>query len=213
MASHFPDGSKVFIASALAAAKNITVLTNANPAVATSNAHGLANGDFIVLESGWGELDGRVFKVTSADTNSFRLDGINTTDTKRYPAGAGIGRFRKINTWTEIRQISNIQMQGGEQQYGQFSYLDENFERQIPTLRSARSMTATIGDDPSLAGYKAAKTASDSRELTPLRIDLPTGSQLLYNGYPSLDEVPSLEKGQLMTVSLAYALNGDPNRY
>lgn len=213
MASKFPDGATVHIASALAAAKSITALTNANPAVATSNAHGLANGDFIVLESGWGDLDGRVFKVASVNTNSFNLEGINTTDTKRYPAGAGIGSFRKVNTWTQIRQIANVQMQGGEQQYGQFSYLDEKFERQMPTTRSARNITFSIGDDPSLAGYKAAKAASDSGEPTPMRIDLVGGSQVVYNGYASLDEVPSLEKGQLMTVSFAYALNGEPTRY
>lgn len=129
-----------------------------------------------------------------------------------FVSGGG-GSFQKITAFTQIRQISELTTQGGEQQYANFSYLEETTERQMPTTRSPRSIQFNIGDDQTLASYRAAKTASDSRVLTPLRIDLPNGGQIYFNGYASLNEMPSMNRGKLMTVQLNYAVAGEPNRY
>lgn len=217
MASFFPDGSTVHIATGLAAVKNITVITNANPAVCTSAAHGFANGDVIVLSCGWGDLDERVFRIGGVAADTFQLVGVDTRDTKKFPTGQGasssVGSCRKVNAFTQIRQIAELTTSGGEQQFGNFSYLEEKTERQMPTTRSPRSIQFKIGDDPTMAGYKAAKTASDSAEMFPLRIDLPAGGQIYFNGYASLNEMPSMAKGQLMTVDFNYAVSGEPVRY
>lgn len=217
MASYFPDGSTVHIATGLAAVKNITAISNANPAVCTSAAHGLANGDVIVLSCGWSDLDERVFRIANVANDTFQLVGADTRDTRKYPAGQGasatVGSCRKVNSFTEIRQIAELTTQGGEQQYANFGYLGEKNERQMPTTRSPRSIQFKIGDDPSLAGYKAAKAASDSAEMFPLRIDLVNGGQIYFNGHASLNEMPSLSRGQLMTVDFNYAVAGEPTRY
>ena len=44
---------QVAMQSALGASKTITAITKANPAVATSTAHGLANGDYVQAASHW----------------------------------------------------------------------------------------------------------------------------------------------------------------
>lgn len=218
MASYFPDGSTVHIATGFAAVKNITVITNANPAVCTSTAHGLVNGDVIVLSCGWSDLDERVFRVQNLTADTFALVGVDTRDIKKFPAGQGantssVGSFRKVNGFTQIRQIADFATQGGEQQYATISYLENKTDSQYPTTRSARSIQLKIGDDPTLAGYKAAKVASDSNEMYPLRVDLPNGGQIYYNGYASLNEMPAMGKGQLMTVDFNYAVNGEHMRY
>lgn len=213
MAVSLPDGATVHIGNALAAAKKITAITPANPPVATCTAHGLATGDFIVLQTGWSAFNNRCFKVESIDANTFKILGINASDAKKYVAAVGVGEFEKVNGFTQITQILTAQFSGGEQQYANFSFLEDDFEQQIPTHTSARTATFSIADDPNLAGYKAAKSASDSTKTMPMRIDLKNGNQILYNGYPVLNEVPTFEKGNVMAVSLSYALSAKPVRY
>lgn len=61
-------------ASALAPAKTITGLTAATPGVATSVAHGFADGDLILLDiAGMTELDGALYRVYAKATDTFQL--------------------------------------------------------------------------------------------------------------------------------------------
>lgn len=217
MASFFGDGATVHISSGLATVKNITAISNANPAVVTCTAHGLANGDVIVLSCGWGDLDERVIKIESVDANSFRLVGIDTSSVKKYPAGQGanasIGSFRKVNGFMQIRQITDVNTSGGEPQYVEWQFLEEKVKRKAPVGVSPRDITFGIGDDPSLPGYKAAKAASDDGGLVPLKVVLANGGELFYNGYCYLNEMPSLASGELMKVQFYYALSGEFTRY
>lgn len=213
MAARLPDGSTVFIASAYAAEKNFTAITNATAPVVTATGHGFSNGDYVEVTSGWGALNGRVMKVSGVTTDSFKLDGIDTTDTEKYPAGAGVGSVRKINTWTQITQIMEFSTSGGEQQYVNYGFLEEDFERQLPSITSAQSLTIGIADDPSLAGYKALKAANEKRTNTGLRLNLRDGSVIVYTGVVSLNETPSTTKGQVMQVQATFALQGRPTRY
>lgn len=213
MSARLPDGAAVAIATAYGAAKTITAISNANPAVASSVAHGFTNGDLIAIDSGWPRVNERIVRVTSAVADSFGLEGIDSTDVTRYPAGSGAGQAREITTWTPITQILEFTTSGGDQQFTNFSYLEEDFERQLPTITSAQSITIGIADDPTQPGYIALKLASDVRAMRALRLTLPDGSILLYNGIVSLNETPTLTKGQVMQVRATFSLQSKPTRY
>ena len=213
MAVSLPDGATVHIGTGLAAAKKITAITAANPPVATCTGHGLVTGDYIVVQNDWGDLNNRCVKIEIVDANSFKILGINASDTKKYPVATGVGEFKKVNSFTQITQILTASFSGGEQQFANFSFLEDDFEQQIPTHTSARTATFTIADDPNLAGYKAADAASATREPMPMRIDLKNGGQICYNGYPALNKTPTFEKGNVMAVTLSYALSAVPMRY
>jgi len=75
--------------------KNITGITQANPAVVTSNSHGYSNGDRIVVSGvlGMTELNNREFVVANVTTNTFQLTGENSTG---YTAYASAGTASKI---------------------------------------------------------------------------------------------------------------------
>ena len=213
MAVKLPNGATVHIATALEAAKKVTAATNAAEAVLTSTAHGLATGDFVLLKSGWGKLNERVFQVSGVATDTFKLVGIDTTNTDNFPAGSGGGTVQKITGWTNISQIIEFSTSGGEQQYVDFGFLEDDYEQQIPSTQSAMSISIKIADDPSLDGYKAAVKASDAGTQTPLKIVLKGGGQIVYNGYPSLNKTPEMTRNQLMAVTLSYAVSGPVNRY
>ena len=64
MAATFPNGSTFAISAALTGPKSVTAITNANPGVASSTAHGFANGK-ILVGSFPGRLDLRPFRVAN----------------------------------------------------------------------------------------------------------------------------------------------------
>ena len=73
MAYYFPEGSKFYFSTTFAAAKTITALTNANPAVATSVAHGYADDDELLLTSGWEDATDSVFRADQLTAEAQRL--------------------------------------------------------------------------------------------------------------------------------------------
>lgn len=90
-----------------------TDVTNANPPVVTVTTHGYATGDFVLAEAmdEMTELNGRVFRATKINDNSFSLDD---EDASGYMAEATGGTFRKLKTtavrasecydaWREVR--------------------------------------------------------------------------------------------------------------
>ena len=208
MAAKLPDGAQLSIASTYLAAKTITAITNAAAPSVSAVGHGLAVGDFVEITSGWGNLTGRVFKVATSTTDAFTIAGIDTTDVAKFPVGGGAGSVRKISGWTQITQVMTFEMQGGEQQFVTFSYLEEDQERQLPSVMSAMTLRLGIADDPSLPGFIALKAAGDTRALTGFKIVLRDGSVILYNGIASVNETPTLVKGQVVTLNATVAIQG-----
>jgi len=213
MSASLPDGATVAIATAYGSSKSVTAITNANPGVITANAHGMANGAFYELKSGWQKINDRVFKAANVSTNAVDVTGIDTTDTTRFPAGTGTGSLREITAFTQISQILEFTTSGGDQQFANFSFLEEDFERQLPTVTSAQSIQIGIADDPTLAGFIALKAAGEARAIRALKVTLPNGSVLLYSGFVSFNETPTLTKGSVMQVTATISLNGRPTRY
>lgn len=213
MAVKLPNGATVHIATALAAEKKATVATNAAECVLTVAGHGFANGDLVLFKSGWGKLNERVFQIGDVKTDTFKLTGIDTSNVDEFPAGSGIGAVQKITDWVQVSQIVEFSTSGGEQQYVDFGFLEDDFDQQIPSTKSAMSMSIKIADDTSLPGYKAAAKCSDKGGKWPLKVVLKGGGLICYNGYPSMNKTPELVRNQVMAVTLSYAISGEVNRY
>ncbi|ATQ77903.1 phage tail protein [Massilia violaceinigra] len=212
MAVSLPNGIVLALATAYAANLTVTAASNASEAVLTVT-NTLVAGDFFEFTSGWSRANNRVFRVKSPSGTTIVVEGLDTTSTTAFPAGSGAGTIRKINTWTQITQIMGCTSSGGEPQYQTYSFLEQDFDSQIPTTTSAQSVALEIADDPALAGYQALKAVAQSRATTALRATLPAGGFILYNGICAFDETPSLSKGNLMAVKAGIALQGRPVRY
>lgn len=214
MAVTLPNGALIHIGSAYGSALVVSAVTNASPAVATSTAHGLANGDYVVFASGWSRLNGRTFRVANVATNTFELEGIDTTSTTTYPAGSGIGSVKKVTTWTQISQVLNTATSGGEQQFTDYQFLEADSAVRIPTFKAPAQLTVSVADDPTLAGYIAAKAANDDRVPRALRLSLPNSAKICYNAYISIASSPSLTVNEVMALEMtATFVNPEPTRY
>lgn len=208
-----PNGSVVAIESGSAAAVAITAISNANPAVVTSAAHGLVTGDFIEIVSGWSRLTNKIVRVTMLTTSTYSLDGIDTTSTTVYPAGGGVGTGAKISGWTQLAQILSSASNGGEQQFLTYQFLESDSQKRIPTFKNAAGLTFSVADDNTLPGFLLASTANDDRLPRAVRVTLPSGSMILYNGYISLNKTPTLTVNELMACEVTLSMLSEPVRY
>lgn len=212
MAVALPNGVTFAIASAYASALTVTAASNASACVLTVT-NTLAIGDYVEFASGWSNANSRVFRLSAAAAGSVTLEGFDTSSTTLFPAGSGTGTIKKINTWQQVQQVLTSTSSGGEAQYKTYSFLEQSFESQIPTTTSPRSIALEIADDPTLAGYQALKTISLTRAVTAVRGALPQGGFILFTAIASLDEFPSMTKGELMSVKASLAAQGLPTRY
>lgn len=213
MAYSVPDGSKLFMSITYGAAAAVSVVSNADPAVATAAGHGLADGKEFIFTSGWEDANNRIFRADGVAADTFNIEGLDTTNESRFTPGGGIGSVKPITAWQEIQQVLNPSSTGGDPKYATVEPLASLNDFQIPTGFTAQAITIPIGDDPSLPGYKALKKASEERQLVALKVQKPNGSVNYFYGYAALNEMPSLTKGQVDTVTATFAPQGQTTRY
>lgn len=213
MAVSLPNGVVLALATAYASSQVVSAVSSASEAVATAAGHTLVNGDLIEFTSGWSKANGRIFRVKGVAAGTFALEGLDTTSATLFPAGSGAGSVRKITGWTQISQVLESTSQGGEQQFANYSFLENDFQSQIPTETSAQSISISVADDPALAGFQALKAANGTKVAVGLRATLPSGSVILYNAYVGFDETPSMTKGQVMACKASFSLVNRPVRY
>ncbi len=213
MSVQLPNGVVISLATTYAAADTVSAISNANPGVVTSNAHGLNDGDIVEMTSGWSRLNDRIVRVDSPAANTFNLEGIDTSNTTSYPVGTGTGTARAVSAWQQIQQILTSTTNGGEMQFSTYSFLEQDFETQIPTQSSPMTIELSIADDPALAGYIALKEAAEARDKRAIRLQMPNGSVLYANGYVSFNETPTMTKNEVMAVRATINLTARPTRY
>lgn len=215
MAITLSTGATLSVAKTYGTSVEVTAATNAAEATLTTGAaHSIAVGDYVEVNSGWGLLDQRVVRATTGTTGStLVLEGINTTDTVKYPAGAGIGSVRRITAWTEITQLRSISASGGEQQFADVTALKDVVARQIPTIRGAVNMTAEVYDDPTLGWYADVTIADEARTPYGALMSFPNGSKLVANAYWSLMRVPMIAQNEALLTQLSLSYASEPVRY
>ncbi|MBT2333624.1 phage tail protein [Variovorax paradoxus] len=206
MSSYFPNKTILSISSGFDAAKTVSAITNANPGVATSAAHGYANGDILLASSGWTDLNDRPVRAANIATNTFDLEGFDTTSTTRFPAGAGIGTVKEVTSFVAFSQVTDVQTAGGEQQYFQWVYLEDGLQRQKPTFKNARSMTVLLDYDNALAWYATLLAHDLSGDTQILRAALPNGKVFYWSVVVGFDGEPNFNINTNMQVTAQLAL-------
>jgi hypothetical protein len=212
MSASFPNGTVFAIGSAYGSDVTITAISNANPGVATSAAHGLSDNDILLLAMP-SRLDGKVVRVDSSTTGTFAIEGVNTTSTTLYPSGFGVGTAKEVTTWVSISQVVDSQSAGGEQQFYQWVYLEDGRQRQRPTFTNARSMTLTMDYDPALAWHQALLDRAVANEVSALRATLPNGAVIYWGVYVGFDGEPSFTINENQKVILSLSLASTNQRY
>jgi len=214
MAVSVPNNSTFSVATTYGAPISVTGATNATESVLTTATNTFAIGDILEFSSGgWVKANLRMFRVKAATTTSVTLEGFDTTSVKAFPAGNGAGSLRKVMTWTVMPYMKEFTVSGGDPKYNTEEFLDVEDEVQMFNGFSASSIAMSIADDPSLPHNAVLQAATDAQAVTAVRVVLPSGAPLLYNGVLGFNPSPSLVKGQGMVVKCGIALRSRVNRY
>ncbi len=213
MGYKIPNGGTFQHAATYAAALAFTAISNASEAVATVVGGTIAAGDIVLLSSGWSKLDNKVVRVKAATATAITLEGVDTTDTQIYPALSGIGTMKKILTWVQIPQVTDLAFSGGEQNYLDVVFLENDQGKQIPTDKSAASMVLTIADDPAQPFNGVLMKADAGKQVEAARLNLPGNDTLLYGAYTSFSKQPAVSRNNLLTRTVNLALQSEPTRY
>ena len=95
--------------------KNITAITQANPGVITSAAHGFSNGDEVFVDEivGMTELNGRNYRVANVTTDTFTLkdlfgNDIDTTGFTAYTSGGTATEIYNIATPYAVGDLQTL---------------------------------------------------------------------------------------------------------
>ena len=207
MSYYFPEGSSQQFSQTFAAAKTITAMTNANPAVCTSVAHGYTTGDEVLITSTWEDATDTVFKVTVLTADTFSLTGLNTSSTSFYPIG-GTGSAQKISGWTAIPQVLTISASGGDARFTDVAPLAKRNAIKIPTGFNATSVTLSMAHDAAQAAYITMLEISRSLTKVAFKQVISGGAVTYGYGYMSASEMPKLNNNQVNTVDAALTILG-----
>lgn len=213
MAFKIPNGGYFQHAATYDAPLPFSALSNASEAVATVTGATIAAGDIVLLSSGWSKLDNKVVRVKAASATAVTLEAIDTSDPVLFPAGGGVGSMKRILTWVQIPQVSDLAFSGGEQNYLDVVFLEDDQGKQIPTDKSASTMTLTIADDPSKPFNAVLMKADASKAVQASRLVLPGSDQILYGNYTSFSKQPAVSRNNLLTRTVSLALQSEPTRY
>lgn len=214
MAARLPNGSTFDFAATYGTEVAISAISNANPAVATATGHTLAVGDVVLLTTGWVRATGRAFRVSAVDAGTtITLEGLDTTDTTRFPIGSSAGSVKEVATWVTISQITEAASSGGEQQFVTYGYLEENQDRNLPTTKNPAVLTLTVADDPTLAYVPVVEKADETQSLSVQRLNLVDGSTILYVSVASITGTPTLSRNNIMNRTITLSQQGAITRY
>ena len=200
----------IAVQSALAAALTISAITKANPGVATSTSHGLSNGDYVVVSAqGMYQVDARIFRVSSSTTNTFALEGEDTTNYDTFTSGS----CQKITFGTTLSTLTGLTASGGDFNFLDTTTIHVNTKTQIPGVANPSTYSFESLWDVADAGLVALKSASDSQALRAIRITFANGQKLLFNGYIGATLLPTGNAQDIVKTSVVITGYGKPTVY
>ena len=207
---HLPNGSQIFVENKRDAEKNATDVSNAKDPVFTIADGGLAKNDYVIVTtSDWGKLVNRVLRVKEVAENSITMEGVDTSDTNVFPDGEIKATVAKITGWSEIPCVQDLAQDGGEQQYYNYQCLSDDQEQQLPTFKSAVSLTYTFAHEYDNPIYPLLRKADETGAITALRMYIPKAQEMrLWAGVLSFNEIPQTAVNEMETVSLSVSLKG-----
>lgn len=223
---HLPNGAQIFIGEqttptdVLSIKKCEAVSNNHDQVKITATASVSSKikvGDFVMIhECTWGKMANALLKVVAVDSAgaNFTVQGFNASDPLSFPAMAestsgANGKVAKYDRWTEIPCVQDLSQEGGEQQYYTYQCLSDDREQQIPTYKSAVSVTYTFAWEHDNPINELLRSLDESGKVVPMRMYVPRANEMrMWSAVLSFNDIPQTAVNEMETVSLAAAIKG-----
>jgi hypothetical protein len=206
MSVHKGRAVRVEVALTFSTAKVVSALTKANPGVATSTSHALAEGTIGYFSSvgGMTELEGQVASVDTTLTNTFNLEGIDTTNFTTFSTSAN---FTPVATWGTLSSATGYEISGGDAEQLDMTTLLDNQRQQEAGMLAAQVLTLNAFSDVQAAAMSYVMAQARSNGYVVFRITLSNGERRIVRGQPSLPN-ESLAVNQVATGGFSVIAKG-----
>lgn len=175
---------RVEIAATYASDVTVTAVTLASPGVATATSHGLANDavGYFYDVVGMAQLEKQACRVKNQTTNTFELQGLNTTGYSAYTSG----KFKPVATWSALSEATSYSIGGGASDKLDVTTLLDIVRKEEQGLLPTQnvSMNVIAQDTPS-AAMLLLESAVQTQGLVVVRITLGNGAVRVFTGEPS----------------------------
>lgn len=205
MGARVATNAKLEVQSTIGSASNAaTIITLANPGVVTISAHGYSDGDYLIATStdGMVELDGQIVRVANKDTNTFQMEGLDTTSYSALASGATT--FKKVTAFVTLSNATNLTMPDGSPTKLDATRLISKRKEYLYGLPDAPDGTINTLYDPSVAGVAKVKTATRTNTPMAMRLTWADGKKTIWNSYVSGGSGFEASQNQVVTANIAF---------
>ncbi len=180
--------SYLTVATATGSPKTITAISNADPGVVTSAAHGQVVGTVGIITSvvGMTQLNNRAFVVYNTaspnPTGTFQLKGVDTTVAQGYGVYTSGGTFTPY-TMTEVGEVRSITAFDGEAADLDVSHLRSTGKEFLTGLPDNGNVSLTLWLPSSVnTGQRRLQALREQQASAAFSIILPSGLQAAFVG-------------------------------
>lgn len=168
--------ARVEVENTVGTATAITAITNADPGVVTSAAHGLTNGDVvkIVASDGMVELNNQVVRVANVTTDTFELEGIDTTNYGTY-SSSGTNTWQEVTAWLTLAAATSVNLGDAAPSELDGTRLIDRKAVTLYGLPGSVSGSIDIQHEPHTAAVQKFK-AADTSDLLAIRVTWNNGN-------------------------------------
>lgn len=205
MAGRVATNVKVEVQSTLGSASNAaTILTLANPGVVTIASHGFSNGDYLICTSidGMVELDGQMVRVANITTNTFELEGLDTSSFTALVASSTT--FKKISAFATLSNATNLTMPDGTPAKLDATRLISKRKEYLLGLPDAPDGSITTLYDPQISAVSKIKAATLANTTLGMRVTWSNGYKTIFNAYVSGGQGFEASQNQVVTANIAF---------
>lgn len=210
MAYTFWSNVQIDVQTALGAAKTITAITKANPGVVSSTSHGLANGAYVLLSIvGMYELDGVVARVANQATNSFELEGFDTTTFNTFVSGSAY----EITFGASMSTAQGVNATGGEPEFVDITTVHDNVRKRAPTVVSPMTISIESFYDPSNTALAQLALATRTKSTRAIRLAFANSTKMVGSAYVAAAGVPTGNAQDVVKTPISLEFQGLPKVY
>ena len=213
MAANVKKWASVAVAmqSALDAAKTVTAITKANPAVLSVATHGYSDGDYVLLTiQGMYQLDGKVVRVDNGASGTFEAEGVDSTLFETFVSGT----VQKITFGTTLSSMTTVNASGGDFDFIDTTTIHSNVKTQIPGLANPLAYSFDNLWDMSDTAQLAMKAASDNQGQRCFKFQFGSGGPIMvFSGYVGYAGAPTGNAQDKVTSPAVITCYGTPTYY
>jgi hypothetical protein len=197
---------RVEIAATYGTPKVVTAVSQAITGVATSAAHAMPNDTvgFFSGVTGMAQLEGQACRVKNQATNTFELQGLNTTGFSAFTAG----NFTPVATWATLAEATSYSISGGAGEKLDVTRLIDTTKQEEQGLLPAGTIAFNvIAQDTPSAAMQLLEAAVQTQGAVIVRITLANGAVRIARAEPSLPG-EDVQQGAVGTGSLDMSVKG-----